>query len=374
MNESPGGRLRITQIGSRGIPGHRGGVERVIEAVAPRLVRLGHDVTVCCASWSAYRQPEFEGVRLRFVGSVRSKYLDTFIRSALATIGEIFGAADIVHYHGSGSAPLALLARLAGKKVVVTIHGLDWQRQKWNILGHWFLRFGEWAAVRFPHRTVVVGPALKEIIDARFHADVTFIANGVERRTLRAPDRIRRFGVTTRDYILYLGRLVPEKQCHLLIDAFRRLRSRGDMKLVIAGPAWHSVDYFESLRERASGDPAIVFTGEVDEDTLEELYSNCYAYVLPSTVEGMSLALLDAMAFGACVVASDISANADVVRTSGVLFRTGSGEDLTAKLDDLVAHPEAAAAYRTAARERMTSEYDWDTVARQWEALYRGMF
>jgi len=373
VSESPGGRLRITQIGSRGIPGHRGGVERVIEAVAPRLVKLGHDVTVCCASWSEYRQPDFEGVRLRFVGSVRSKYLDTFIRSALATIREIFESTDIVHYHGSGSAPLALLARLAGKKVVVTIHGLDWQRQKWNILGHWFLRFGEWAAVRFPHRTVVVGPALKEAIDARFHTDVTFIANGVERRTLRAPNKIRQFGVTTRDFILYLGRLVPEKQCHLLIDAFRRLRSRGDMKLVIAGPAWHSVDYFESLRERASGDPAIVFAGEVDEDTLEELYSNCYAYVLPSEVEGMSLALLDAMAFGACVVASDIPANADVVGTSAVLFRTGSSEDLTTKLDDLVANPEAAAAYRADAAERMTSEYDWDAVTRQWVSLYRSM-
>ena len=373
MSAVPQERLRITQIGSRGIPGHRGGVERVIEAVAPRLVKLGHDVTVCCASWSPYRQPEFEGVRLRFIASVRSKYFDTFIRSALATIREIFEPAGIVHYHGSGSAPLALLARLAGKKVVVTIHGLDWQRQKWNILGHWFLRFGEWAAVRLPHRTVVVGSALKEIIDARFNADVTYIANGVERRTLRAPDKIRQLGLGARDYILYLGRLVPEKQCHVLIDAFRRMRSRGDMKLVIAGPAWHSVDYYESLRERASGDQAVVFTGEVDEDTLEELYSNCYAYVLPSEVEGMSLALLDAMAFGACVVASDISANADVVLTSGALFRTGSCEDLATKLDDLVARPEAAAAYRTAARERITSAYDWDVVTRQWAALYRSM-
>jgi glycosyltransferase involved in cell wall biosynthesis len=365
--------LRIAQIGSRGIPGHRGGVERVVEAVAPRLVELGHDSRVYCASWSAYREPLYKGVDLRYVRSIRSKYFDTFVRSLLATFKELFGDSDIVHLHGSGSAPLALLLRMTGKKVVVTIHGLDWQRRKWNIFGNWFLRFGEWAAAKFPNRTVVVGSALKEVIDSRYGADVTFIANGVERRALRVPDLIRQYGVVGRDYLLYLGRLVPEKQCHVLIEAFRRVQSKSGMKLIIAGSAWHSSDYVESLHDLAADDRSIVFAGEVDETTLEELYSNCYAYILPSEVEGMSLALLDAMAFGTCVVASDIPANTEVVRSSGVLFETGNVADLTDKLASLIASPATAESLRAAARERVNRTYDWDVIVQQWDALYRSM-
>jgi glycosyltransferase involved in cell wall biosynthesis len=368
-----GARLRIAQIGSRGIPGHPGGVERVVEAIGPRLVKLGHDFCVYCASWSSYREPQYKGVRLRYVRSIRSKYFDTFVRSLLATLAEVFSSSDIVHLHGSGSAPLALLLRLRGKKVVVTIHGLDWQRRKWNVFGHWFLRFGEWAAAKLPNRTVVVGSTLKGIIDARYGTNVTFIANGVEQRPIRAPDKIKKYGVAARDYLLYLGRLVPEKQCHVLIQAFRGLRRKAGMKLVIAGATWHSADYLKTLRQLAGDDPSIVFTGEVDETTLEELYSNCFAYVLPSEVEGMSLALLDAMAFGTCVVASDIPANSEVVQTSGVLFKTGNAADLTDKLAALIDNPATAARLRVAARERVDRAYDWDVIAQQWDDLYRSM-
>lgn len=363
-------KAKVAQIGCRGIPNQRGGVERVIEAIAPRLVALGYDVTVHCASWSGYRKRWYRGVRLRYTFSIRSKHLDTFVRSLLATLKELAGPSNIVHYHGIGSAPLALLARLSGKKVVVTVHGLDWQRRKWNIVAEWFLRIGELASVKIPHETVVVGQELKRSLDQRYAADVTYIPNGVEERHPRAANRITKFGVGHRNYILFLARLVPEKQCHLLIKAFLGLPNRHGMTLIIAGAVWHSESYVASLKEIAGGDPSVVFLGEVDEEVLEELYSNCYAYVLPSEVEGMSLSLLDAMAFGTCIIASDIPANAEVVSDCGFLFSTGSVADLRAKLETVMTQPERAASCRTAALRRMSTEFNWDRIAGEWDALY----
>jgi glycosyltransferase involved in cell wall biosynthesis len=362
--------VRVSQIGSRGIPNQRGGVERVIEAVAPRLVALGLEVTVYCAHWSKYREASYRGVKLRYIYSIPSKYFDTFVRSVLSTFRDILGPSDIIHLHSSGSAPLALLARLFGKKVVVTIHGLDWQRRKWSTFGQWFLRLGERAAIRLPHRTIAVGLELKRALDAQYGGSVAYIPNGVEDRPQRTADRISQFGVSARSYILYLARLVPEKQCHVLIEGFKRLDNRQGLKLLIAGPTWHSAEYVTSLRVLAGDDPNIMFLGEVDETLLEELYSNCYAYVLPSEVEGMSLSLLDAMAFSSCIIASDIIANADVIGDSGILFKTGNPSDLSAKLHEIIENPARAEEYRGAARRRMTSEFNWDRIAQQWQAVY----
>jgi glycosyltransferase involved in cell wall biosynthesis len=371
-NEPPARpQLSVSQIGSRGIPGHRGGVERVIEAVAPRLAQKGCEVTVYCADWGEHRAESWKGVKLRYVASTRHKYFDTIGRSIIATFHEIFGGSRIVHFHSSGSAPLALLARLTGKKTVVTVHGLDWQRRKWNIWGRMALQFGEWAAVRFPHRTVVVGPDLKTWLDNRYDADITYIPNGVEERRQKAPQKIRDAGLDRRNFVLFLARLTPEKQVHTLIDAWMGLDDKKGMTLAIAGPSWHSKDYADSLRRQAEADPTVRFLGEVDEQMLEELYSNCYAYVLPSEVEGMSLSLLDAMAFGACVICSDIAPNLAVVGDSGMTFKVGDAKDLRKRLAEVMVGPERAERLREQARQRISDEFTWDRVVERWEALYR---
>lgn len=362
--------LKISQIGSRGIPGHRGGVERVVEAVAPRLAAHGYDVKVYCADWADEKPTEYKGVSLVYSASLRTKYFDTLLRSFTATLKEMFGDADVVHYHGSGSAPLALLARLAGKKTVVTVHGRDWQRRKWNGFGQWFLKMGERAAVRVPHRTIVVGRELKRALDKEYGADVTYIANGAEAQPHREPDRIKAYGVNGGDYILFLARLVPEKQCHVLVDAYRRIADKKGVKLIVAGPEWHSKDYVETLHAAAEGDPNVIFTGEVDEETLEELYSNCISYVLPSEVEGMSLSLLTAMAFGACIIASDIPANADLAEGCGVLFPVGDVEALKTALEGVINDRDRAAELRRLALAKMNAEFDWDRVTGQWGVVY----
>ncbi|MES1199325.1 MAG: glycosyltransferase family 4 protein [Pseudomonadota bacterium] len=348
-----------------------GGVERVIEAVAPRLVQRGHDVTVYCADWAEQGAQTYNGVMLRRIPSIRHQYFDTIGRSALATLREIGGKSDVVHYHGSGSAPLALLARLFGKKVIVTVHGLDWQRRKWNVAARLFLQAGEWAAVRAPHRTVVVGQGLRDELKRRYNASPQVIHNGAEARPTRAPDRIRELGLRGDDYFLYLARIVPEKQPHLLIQAFKALDDRRGQKLVIAGADWHSKDYAAEVRAMAAEDPDIIFLGAVEEAMLEELYSNCRAYVLPSEVEGMSLSLLDGLAYGACNICSDIPANIEVVADTGMPFRCGDAADLRAKLEIAAHDEEIVQAKRHAARRRMSEAFSWDKIAGEWDALYR---
>jgi len=366
--------IKVSQVGSRGIPGHRGGVERVVEAVAPRLAARNHEVVVYCAA-EANAPSTYLGVKLRHIRSPRSKYLDTFMRSLIASFREMFSSSEIVHYHGSGSAPLALLPRMVGKKVVVTVHGLDWQRRKWSIFGRWFLQLGEWAAVKLPHKTVVVGPDLKTGLDELYGTDVILIPNGVEDRPQRPAKEMLEHGLSPRKYVLFLARLVPEKQCHTLIEAWRGLGPNvtGDMKLAIAGPSWHSAEYSASLKEMAKDDPSIVFLGEVSETMLEELYSNCFSYVLPSEVEGMSLSLLDAMAFGACVVSSDIPPNAYVVGEAGLTFPVRNAGALRECLHRLITNPVEAEGFRTAAKNRITNEFRWDRVVDRWEDLYRAM-
>ncbi|MEM9169552.1 MAG: glycosyltransferase family 4 protein [Pseudomonadota bacterium] len=362
---------KIAQIGGRGVPNVSGGVERVLEAIAPRLVARGHDVTVYCAERDGERPRAWRGVTLKYAPSLRTKHFDTLFRSLFATVREIFSDTDIIHFHAAGSAPLALLARLAGKRVVTTIHGRDFQRAKWGAVGKAALQFGEWAAVKLPHATVVVGQDLKETLDAIHDADVTFIANGAELLERRPADIINReYGLGEGDYILYLARLVPEKNAHILIDAYRQLADKGGKKLVIAGPTWHSEDYAERLRTIADGDPNVIFTGEALDQKLDELFSNAYAFVLPSQIEGMSLGLLTAMAYGSCVVVSDIPANANVVGDAGLVVETGSVEALRDGLARLIAEPDLQADYQRRARAHIGAEYDWDRIADRWVGVY----
>lgn len=361
---------RVAMIGSRGFPGQTGGVERVLEAVAPRMVQHGRaGVSVYCADWLDYDGPEYDGVELRRVGGVRSKYGDTFTRSLIASIREMWSDSDVVHYHSIGSAPLAILPRLRGKKVVTTVHALDWQRSKWNVVARTFLRFGQWASVRIPDRTVVVGEELKTYLEDQYHQPITHIPNGAEIRNHVPPRLIRDAGLEPGKYLLFLARLVPEKGVHTLIEAFRRLPADGSMKLAIAGPAWYESEYNEMLHELAGDDPRVVFLGEVDGRLLEELYSNCYAYVLPSEVEGMSLSLLDALAYGCCIVTSSIPPNARLVEDAGLTFETGNVESLTERLNQVLSDEDFASRLRGRAAER-GQRYSWDTIADEWADVY----
>lgn len=360
----------VAMIGSRGFPGQPGGVERVLEAICPRLVTSGHaDVTVYCANWLDHDSDAYGGVHLRRVNGLRSKYADTISRSLIATCRELIGGSQVVHYHSIGSAPLSILPRLFGKKVVVTVHALDWQRSKWNSWATRFLRFGEWASVRFPHRTIAVGPEIKEYLEKEYGRTVTYIPNGAERKETVTPTTLEERGLEPGKFVLFVGRMVPEKGIHHLVEAFRSLPPDIDAQLALAGPIWYETEYHQSLLAMIDGDERIRFVGMADDDLLAELYSACACFALPSDVEGMSLSLLDAMAFGCSIVTSSIPPNMNLVGDAGLVFTAGDAGELRDRLVEILRDEDGASLLRMRAKER-SKTFDWDTIAESWADIY----
>ncbi len=361
-----GRKLSVAFVGGRGVVGTYSGIETYYEEVGERLVRRGHQVTAYCRSYFTPDVAEHRGIRVRRLPCVRTKHLETLSHSLLATLDCLGRGYDVVQYHAVGSAPLAAVPRLFGQATVVSVRGLDWQRGKWGAVARGALKLGEWASVRFPTATVVVSQALqRHYAESHGHTTVC-IPNAVVPAAPRPADRIRRFGLERDGFLLFAGRLSPEKGVHTLLEALRPLPRR--RQLVIAGGSSYSQEYIAALRREAWDE--VLFTGSVDHATMEELLSNCYAYILPSTMEGLSVGLLEALSFGSCIVASDIPANREVIGEAGLTFPPGDVQALRRHLAALLDDPALVERCRRLAAEHARSQPDWDEVARRTEALY----
>ena len=367
-------------IGHKFIPSRDGGVEVVVSSLAPQLAELGYDVTCYNRTNRALKKQRksaplaktYRGVRLIWTPTLDRRGLAAMSSSIIASVMAAFGRYDLVHYHTEGPCVLCGLPRLLGKKIVVTIHGLDHQRQKWGKLASAYIMLGEKAAVRHAHSIIVLSKGVQDYFRETYGRKTVMIPNGIDPAEPRPASEItKQFGLGSRDYILFLGRLVPEKGIHYLIEAYRRLHT--DKKLVIAGGTSDTDDYVKKLHEMAGDDPSIVFTGFQQGQVLEELYSNAFLYILPSDLEGMPLTLLEAMNYGCCCVTSDIGECADVMDGCGITFPRGNVEALREALQDLCDHPEKAEAYRGRAREMVSSKYTWQEITAQTDALYRNL-
>ncbi len=358
--------MKIAMLGQKGIPATYGGIERHVEELATRLVERGHDVTVYCRPYYTKMAGSYRGVRLVNIPSVRTKHLDTATHCGLAIPHILSKDYDIVHIHALGPSMFANLPRLWGMKTVVTVHGLDWQREKWGRFATWVLRRCEYTAVNFPDRTIVVSKALREYFQQTRDVYVTYIPNGTVLPHVREPEKIREMGIEPGKYILFVGRLVPEKGCHYLLDAYRKLDT--NLELIVAGGTSFSTDYVDSLH--AKGGPKVRFLGYVYGDVLDELYSNARMFVLPSDIEGLPIALLEAMSFGNCCLTSDIAENLEVVGDCGATFRQGDVDDLADKLKALLTNPERCRAMGDRARRHVLETYDWDGVTLHTEGIY----
>ncbi|MBI2954665.1 MAG: glycosyltransferase family 4 protein [Chloroflexi bacterium] len=358
--------MKIAMIGARGIANRYGGIETHLEELCPRLVQMGHEVTVFTRSYFT-KAREYRGVNLTHVPTIKTKHLDTLAHSFLSTMLALRADVDVVHFHALGPSLFTPLARMAGKKTVVTVHGLDWQRDKWGKAASWFLKQGEYASAKFPTATIVVSKSLQQYYREHYpNSNVFYVPNGVAVSSPVPPRRIRQFGLGKRDYMLFVGRLTPEKGCHLLMDAYRRIRT--EVKLVVAGGSAHTDGYAESLRRNGNGHA--LFLGAVQPDLLGELYSNAYLFVLPSLMEGLSICLLEAMSHGLCVVASNIPANIEVVEQDGLVFVAGDHSSLADTLCRALNDPNMVYQLGAAAKQKVRQEYDWDVVADQTEAVY----
>ena len=364
-------------IGHKFIPSRDGGVEVVVSNLAPHLAEIGYDVTCYNRTNRQCRElrktgelmREYRGVHLVWTPTVDRRGLAAMTSSVIATVMAAFSRFDLVHYHTEGPCVLCWLPRLFGKKVVVTVHGLDHQRQKWGRFASAYILWGEKAAVRHADSIIVLSKGVKDYFLEKYGRETVMIPNGIDPAEIRPACEItRQFGLASREYILFLGRLVPEKGIHYLIEAYQKLKT--DKKLVIVGGTSDTDEYVRRLYDMAGDSPSILFTGFQQGPVAEELFSNAYLYVLPSDLEGMPLSLLEAMNYGCCCVTSDIGECADVMDGCGFTFPKGDEEALRQTLQDLCDHPEKAEAHRGEARKVIASKYTWQDITAQTAPLY----
>ncbi len=374
-------RLRIAMIGHKRIPSREGGIEIVVEELAVRMAALGHRVDVYNryghhVSGKKYDQEYgwkgrkyYKGVRVYIVPTFHASSLNAIVYSFFATIRALLGRYDVLHYHAEGPCAMLWLPRLFHRKIVVTIHGLDWQRAKWGNFASFVIRFGEKMAARYADEVIVLSENVRQYFADTYHRQVTYIPNGITRPRLREPELIaEKYGLTKDGYFLFLGRIVPEKGLHYLIEAFAETDT--DKKLVIAGGNSQAVEYMERIHYMAKQDRRVVMTDFVQGQLLEELYSNAYAFVLPSDVEGMALSLLEAMSYGNCCLVSDICENTEVVEDKALVFHKSNVADLREKLTYMLEHPEIVHARAAESADFICGKYNWDDVVDETVRLY----
>jgi len=361
--------MRIAYIAVKGIP-IGGGIEKVTEEVGSRLVQKGHEVTVYSSrDYGTVDDILFKGMHIRTVPSINTKSLHKLSICYHATRDVLRSKNyDLVHFHAIGPSVFSIFPRLRGIPTIVQAHGVEWQRDKWGFLGRTFLKLADYSVVYFPTKATAVSKVQTRYFMDRFGADVDYIPNGVAPVEKLEPDWLIQQGLTPNSYILFAARLVEEKGAHYLINAFRRIET--DMKLVIAGDAAHMEKYKHYLRELAGDDDRIIFTGFQTGRPIQELFSNAYLFCLPSTLEGLPVALLDAMNYGNCCLASDIPENLEALESFGFTFKNRDETDLARVLAELVAQPHNVDATKKPAQAHVRANYSWDKVADQIEALY----
>lgn len=370
--------LNIVMLGQKRIPSREGGVEIVVEELSTRMAKMGHSVTclnrkghhISGKQYDGQVLNEYKGVVLKTVPTVNKKGLAAMTASFTGAFYAAFGKYDVVHFHAEGPCAMLWLPKLFGKRCIATIHGLDHKRAKWGKLASAYIMLGEKVAVKYADSIIVLSRAVQEYFRNIYGRETVFIPNGVNKPQIVSPDLItREYNLQKEGYILYLGRLVPEKGIKYLIEAFKQVHT--NKRLVIAGGASDTDEYAKELVELAQEDKRIIFTGFVQGRKLEELYSNAYLYVLPSDLEGMPLSLLEAMSYGNCCIVSDIPECLDVVRNNGIVFKKGNVLELAEKLQDVCDYPEKVMRYKENSAQYVCNKYNWDDVVKKTLELYK---
>ncbi|HAP7671304.1 TPA: glycosyltransferase family 4 protein [Enterococcus faecium] len=372
-------KLKICMLGHKRIPSREGGIEIVVEELATRMVALGHEVTcynrsghhVSGKEFDQHKNKEYKGVKLKTIFTLNIKGIAAMSSSVFGGIRAAFGKYDVVHFHAEGPCAMLWLPKLFGKRCVETIHGLDHQREKWNKLASTYIMLGEKCAVKFADEIIVLSESVQNYFEDIYGRKTRFIPNGVKKIEIKSAGLItEKYGLTKDSYILFLGRLVPEKGIRYLIEAFKDVQT--DKKLIIAGGSSDTDEFANELKELAKGDERIIFTGFVQGQELEELYSNAYIYTLPSDLEGMPLSLLEAMSYGNCCIVSNISECTEVVEDKAMIFKKSDVSDLKIRLEEACNQSEMVKVLKNQATEFICSKYNWDKIVQETLNLYRG--
>lgn len=373
--------MKIAMIGHKRIPSREGGIEIVVAELSKRMAAQGHDVTAYNRKSEHIAGKDFEqsekikqwqGVKIKWVKTPDSSKLNAIVYSFFATLRAVFSRFDIIHFHAEGPASMVILAKLFRKRSVVTIHGLDWQRSKWGGFATKFLKFGERTAAKYADEIIVLSKNVQDYFIKVYNRETVFIPNGISKPDNYEPEIIKnKYGLDKDGYILFLGRLVPEKGVHYLIEAYKELDT--DKKLVIAGGSSHTKEYESELKALANGNENIIFTGFIQGKELDELYSNAYIYCLPSDLEGMPISLLEAMSYGNCCLTSNIAECSEVCGENAVYFEQGNVPSLKSTLEELLKNEERVSKLKNAAARYILSRYNWDNVCDDTLKLYESI-
>lgn len=357
-------------FGFRGFPDVQGGIETHVENLAPQLVQMGHRVTACVRSPYVDKQcREWKGVQLLRLWTVRNAYLETLLHSLICALVAGIRRPEVVHIHGIGPALVVPLLRMLGLRVVVTHHGEDYNREKWGWAARTLLRLGEAFGMRFAHQRIVISRSIERVVTSKYGKPCEIIPNGVVFAEMpRETDRVVELGLEPGRYVVTVGRLVPEKRQLDLLRAFDRAGLNG-WKLAIVGRIDHKNKYADLLASEAARADNVVMAGFQTGDSLRQIYAHAGLFVLPSSHEGLPIALLEALSYGLPVLVSDIPSNMEVVSDTDRVFRMGSITDLSAKMRAL-SGVSLSASGREAIRLNCARRYNWTEIAQKTSAAY----
>jgi glycosyltransferase involved in cell wall biosynthesis len=367
--------MKIAILGTRGIPASYSGFETAVEQLASRLTARGHEVTVYCRPHVVDRRlSNYKGAQLVHLRTVQNKYLDTFVHTARSAVHAARQMKpDVALFFIAGNSPLCLITRWAGIPAVINVDGLDSDRRKWPAFAKAYLRFAESRAPRWADQAITDSHVVADIFERRYRQRIGVVPYGVEDPGHDGTDTLERLGLEPRKYILFVGRLEPENNPHLLVEAFSRISrtEAKDMKLAIVGGAPYADEYIRQVWRTA--DPRVVFPGYIFGAGYWELQRHAYIFCAPTEVGGTHPVILEAMAAGNCVLVNDHKPNAETVGDAGIYFSGSIGaDDLTTKLELLLAQPNLVEEYRARALER-AREYSWEAVTDQYEELLRAV-
>ena len=373
--------MKVAMIGHKVIPSRRGGIENVLTSLCPLLVQFGADVT--CYNRSSdkveneyvgmVRNRKYKGVRLKKAWTIKARGISAMLSSYTAALCAAFGRYDIVHFHAEGPCAAMWIPKLFGKKCAATVHGLDWQREKWGSgFAAKYIKLGEKTLVKYADEIIVLSKSAADYFKETYGRETKIIPNGIDRPQIRKAKGITEaFGLHKDEYICVISRLTAEKGIHYLIAAYNRIKT--DKKLVIAGDTSDTDDYVAHIKEMAAGNKNIIFTGFVSGEMLDELYSNAYAMCLPSDIEGMSLSLLEALAYKNALICSDIPENTAVAEDKAIYFKKGNVDDLLAKLKEICDNEQRRNDLRKDADEFILKKYSCTASAKATYELYEKM-
>lgn len=371
--------MKVAMLGHKVVPSRRGGIENVLTTLCPMLVEMGLDVT--CYNRSSdkveneyvgtVKNNMYKGVKIKKAWTINLRGFSAMIASFTAAIAASFGNYDVIHFHAEGPCAALWIPKLFGKKCVATVHGLDWQREKWSKgFASKYIKFGEKILAKYADEVIVLSKSAYDYFVETYNRKTTIIPNGISRLQRKDAELItEKYGLQKDGYISLVSRLTAEKGVHYLIDAYNKITT--DKKLVISGDTSDTDDYVRMLKEKAAGNPDIIFTGFVSGDILREIYSNSYINVLPSDLEGMSLSLLESLAYGNALLCSDIPENTAVAEDRAMYFKKGDIDDLAEKLQLMCYNSALVEKFRVDAEEFILNKYNWQDVAESTYKLYK---